>query len=296
MMKLSEKLAEARRQMGDAYADGALVSDGEEQPRCEVCGDLGVVRYDVPVEHPLFGKLVPCPNEHCAVRQETERTQWQKRLAESRLPGQFAGCTFASWQKLPKAAMAAKRLAFEACRAFCANENRMVDLAAMVRERGMEWPESLDWQPKNSLVLYGDYGVGKTGLAAAAFNNLVKKGVPALYIAIGDLFLDVQATFRKDADETTRSALRKYACAPLLFVDDLQVFSESDFRIETVEYIIRKRHGDNLPTLVTTNLNQEAFRAQWRGAAAHRLIQMAHWIHVPPPVLRSLNPGIGGER
>src|SRR5574341_47718 len=292
MISIEEKLAEAWRQLEAAAASGAIELAEPDaaltrgRPRCEVCGDLGLVSYDVPLDHPLFGKLAPCPNEQCAVRRETQATQWQKRLSQSKLPGQFAGCTFASWQKLPKKATAAKRLAFEACRAFCTSENNLVDLSALVRERGMEWPEYLDRRPKRSLVLYGDYGVGKTGLAAAAFNNLVKKGVPALYIATGDLFLDVQATFRQDADETTREALRKYSLAPLLFVDDLQVFSESDFRIETMEYIIRKRHGDNLPTLVTTNLNQEQFRAQWRGAAAHRLIQMAHWIYVPPPVLR----------
>ena len=46
-----------------------LTSSGaEEQPLCalcgreSICGGLGYVRYDLPVDHPQFGQLFRCPN------------------------------------------------------------------------------------------------------------------------------------------------------------------------------------------------------------------------------------------
>lgn len=294
MTDFEKRIQAELARLGALREQGVIADEPEPEIQCAYCGDFGMVRADVPLDHPMFGKMLPCPNPDCVVSKERTKAQWQKRLILSRLPERYERCTFASWKRaLSEEALDAKLLPFEAARAFCSDGSR-VDLYAICTALEIEWDMTLDSRPKNSLVFHGDYGVGKTGLAAAAFNCLMKKGIPGMYIDTGDLFLDVQATFRADADETTKEAMLRYKEAPLLFIDDLQVLNDSDFRIETIEAIIRHRHAKFLPTLITTNLSQNRFRDLWQGPAAHRLAQMAHWVLVPPPVLRVMNPSIGG--
>lgn len=295
MIPLEQKLTEALQALEAARVAGEWEYVPEPEPLCSTCNDLGMIKFDVPIGDPRFGKLFPCPNPDCVVANERRATQTLKRFQQSRLPLEFAGCTFASWESgLDKAARRAKMIAYEAALAFCTGDGCYVDLAEIVDRRTTTgWPDNLDRRPKNWLVLYGEYGVGKTGLAAAIFNCLVEKGMAGVYVHTGDLFVSLQATFKEDADESLKQALQRYKDAPLLFLDDLQVFNPTDFRRETMELIIGYRHANILPTLITTNLNPDEFRNTWEGAAASRVAHRAHWVHVPPPVLRSQNGSIG---
>ena len=44
---------------------------------CEICGGLGWISANVPLGHPLFGKLVPCPHRQTQTNQTTAHKLWQ---------------------------------------------------------------------------------------------------------------------------------------------------------------------------------------------------------------------------
>jgi hypothetical protein len=43
------------------------------QPDCKICHGLGWVRFDLPTEHPKFGKLFPCECCSPAIKAEFKR-------------------------------------------------------------------------------------------------------------------------------------------------------------------------------------------------------------------------------
>lgn len=59
-----------------------------ELPSCPVCGDAGFVRLDLPVDHPGFGKPVPCP-ANCAAVQAQRRDHADRLRRVSRLPEEY---------------------------------------------------------------------------------------------------------------------------------------------------------------------------------------------------------------
>ena len=56
-----------------------------DENRCHICGgeslceNLGVIRYDVPVGDPRFGKLFRCPNN--PIEADTERHERLRRIS-----------------------------------------------------------------------------------------------------------------------------------------------------------------------------------------------------------------------
>src|SRR5512145_1713061 len=73
--------------MGRAMSVGnsANSSNTDDDQTCRLCGKepicegLGVVRYDVPVDDPRFGKLFRCPNN--PVEKDTQRQDRLRRLS-----------------------------------------------------------------------------------------------------------------------------------------------------------------------------------------------------------------------
>ena len=56
-------------------ADVSLLEvDAFSDERCPVCKGMGVIKHDLPLGHPDFGKLVPCP-ANCESRREAKRAR-----------------------------------------------------------------------------------------------------------------------------------------------------------------------------------------------------------------------------
>lgn len=291
-VSLGEKLAAMKARM---QAAGEWIEESEPHVQCEQCGDFGVVRYDVPLEHPDFGKIFKCPNPQCPARLRMEHEVMLKRIKLARLPKLFASCTFESWQSnLTDAEKKGKWPAYLAAVQFVENEGHYVDLGALANDCELTLERDTDLRPKNSLVFYGPPGVGKTGLAAAIVNWLLARGEICLYATALNFIEDYKATYDRDSEYSTLEVLQKYKDAPVLFVDDFNVHAGGDDRLEKVEMVLRHRYYEQKPTILTCNINQEQFRAMWKDRSADAVIAMAHWIPVFGARLRKLNKPIGG--
>ena len=252
---------------------------------CVTCGDLGLIRYDVSTDDSRFGKLFSCPD--CERGQAREMRRYNHLLADAELPETYQQFSFATWEiDIPDSAKIGKNAAYMAAIRFCQNQRHMVDMAEIYHILDMEWERDRVTRMKNSLVFYGDYGTGKTGLGAAILNELLVQGKHVFYIRCRDMIREVQSRYRKEETPSADDILRKFQRAPVLFIDEFNIANLTDDRMEIVEDIMRYRYGNQLPTIMTCNIDQQMFYNQWGGRTGDVVIAMAHWIHVGGDKLR----------
>src|SRR5947209_5515927 len=118
---------------------------GAGDPNCQVCGGVGYVRYDVPEDHPFFGRVFDC---NCrSAQQENTRHEYLRRVGGL---AHLAEKTFESFniEGLNPRDSASLKAAFDAIQQFAAD-------------------------PAGWLIISGGYGCGKTHLAAAVANQQI---------------------------------------------------------------------------------------------------------------------------
>lgn len=282
MADLREKILPFARAAGGGHLarllEQAMQSDTvESEPHydCAACRDLGVVTYNVPVGHEWFGKLYPCTS--CKRGQEALAQQWANRLQSTRMPAQYQECTFETWGAVVSPEQRkGKMLALEACKLFAAHPQQIVSLSTAWQRAGKQLGGEVE---RNSLVLHGPVGVGKTGLMAATINALLEADKLPLWTRAQDLIASVQATYKSDYDGMPAGEIKRlYKTAPILAIDEFQLVQTTADRQEIMEDIIRHRYGEQLPTLITCNFGDEALRQQWGERTIDPLKAMAHWI------------------
>ncbi|MGD1997122.1 MAG: ATP-binding protein [Anaerolineae bacterium] len=199
-------------------------NDGEA---CPHCSGLGYVRADVPVDHPDFGKLLPC------VCRLTERAQ--RRIARLRAVSnmdKLSHMTFETFvpegHGLPRQKRENLRRTFEAAREYARD-------------------------PSGWLILKGGYGCGKTHLAAAIANRRVEQGQPVLFITVPDLLDHLRATFGPESPTGYDERFEEIRTVPLLILDDLGTEAPTSWAQEKLFQIFNHRYNAHLPTVVTTN-------------------------------------------
>lgn len=279
MKKLGENIIPFARTLGGNLARQLEQQDtpAETEPQydCATCHDLGVIAYSVPVGHEWFGKLYPCPS--CVRGREALAQQWQNRLQSTRMPVQYQACTFETWNQLVQGeARRGKLLAYETCRLFASHPRHIISLALAWKRAGKTLNGEVE---RNSLILQGPVGVGKTGLMAAVVNALLESGHLPLWTRAQDLIASVQATYKPDWDGPPMGEIKRlYKTAPVLAIDEFQLVQATADRQEIMEDIIRHRYGEQLPTLITCNYDETDLRRQWGERTIDPLKAMAHWI------------------
>lgn len=102
------------------------------------------------------------------------------------------------------------------------------------------------------LYLHGNFGVGKTYLIAAMFNELAQDGIKSAIVFWPEFLRDLKASFGNDFNEK----FEKVKKAPLLLIDDIgaentTVWARDDILCPLVQY----RMSEGLPTFFTSNLD-----------------------------------------
>lgn len=262
-------------------------------PQCSSCGDLGYVKYDVPTHHSLFGKLHPCPNDECPTAAARRSEAAARRLTRSGIPAKYAAFTFDTFYSQPAELLHGKQIAAAAC--WCMCDGRLFSLegaASLASLKGAYPTEGRGW-----IVLSGPMGLGKTGLAAAVVNERASRGADSVFYRLADLFADIQGRYGRGADggPSADDLLDDVKRSALLVLDECNVPKPSEDKARIVEEIIRHRHGRDLPTLITTNLNPNEFATMWGGRTADVVLENAHWLNMTGPRLRRSASVTAGE-
>lgn len=180
----------------------------------------------MPVEHPDFGKALPC---HC---QERESNLEQRAAALERYSnlGALRQATFANANPDGPAGDAVNR------KAFAGAYQAAIAYAA---------------HPQGWLTFAGPSGCGKTYLAAAIANHRIELVQPALFITAADLLDYLRGGFDDDAEISFIDLFEQVRAAELLVLDDLPARPASPWGQERLFQLLARRHSERMPTVVT---------------------------------------------
>lgn len=130
----------------------------------------------------------------------------------------------------------------------------MGSLLAELRAYAEEFDRSSE-----SLMLFGNAGLGKTHAALAIAGIVLEKDFDVIYVSSPDFFSKLEALhFGADPGGEEETLLQTAAGADLLILDDLGTEFNSGFFLSTLYSLLNNRLGAHLPTIVTTNITDGA--------------------------------------
>ena len=186
---------------------------------------------------------MPCPaclEERSAKRAEEERQADRERFARESLerkigraciPPRFAIKTFDDY----KADTREQQRALRTCKDYADN-------FADYHKAG------------TSILLIGDVGTGKTHLAAATANQIVRDTkFTAVYTTASSIVRHVKSTFDRDSDATESQVYAAYSQMDLLVIDEIGVQNATEFELTVMFEVINSRYEEMLPTMVISN-------------------------------------------
>lgn len=195
---------------------------------CPFCHGQKFVVLDVPVGHPDFGRAVPCRCQQAdlALRRQADLTQVNNL-------SQLRHMTFETF--LPDGVSLNDDQRYNLRRAF--------DKARLYAQHPEGW-----------LVLTGTYGCGKTHLAVAIAQAVLRRGEAALFVVVPDLLDHLRAAFGPSSETSFDERFETVRQSPLLILDDFGAQSATPWAKEKLFQLLNHRYMAHLPTVITTNL------------------------------------------
>lgn len=200
-------------------------------PNCPHCGGLGYLREEVPLGDPNFGKI-----RTCTCRQSQVSQQVHRRLYSLSNLDELHHLTFENFQ--PRGLIGVKEY--------------QADSIELAFNQAQQFAQSLQgW-----LFIEGPYGSGKTHLAAAVANYVVRLGVPTLFLTVPDLLDALRFTY-EDPESSFEQRFEEIRHISLLVLDDFGTQNATPWAQEKLFQIVNYRYINHLPMVVTTNLALE---------------------------------------
>lgn len=229
---------------------GKQAPDPEIELVCPRCKGSGWLRLDLPAGAADFGKIVECK---CGIVAARRANVYQ---AASRIPEEYANLDLSTYPD--------QRIAGDV----------------------------LDWWfelPQPWLILAGDLGVGKTGLAIGIVKRALSDGRSALFRPFVELLSDIKATFRtRDASEPDEAdMLRALKAVEVLALDDIGAERCTGWAQERLFEVLNHRYNERRRTVVTTNLGVRELEEHLGDRIVSRLNGMGHLIAILGPNLRA---------
>ena len=124
----------------------------------------------------------------------------------------------------------------------------------------MKYVQIFERENPRNLLLYGNYGLGKSHLAKSVTDGLIEKGFSAIFISVPKLLRKIKSTYSNDSEVSEDEIINHLEQVDLLVLDDLGAEKQSDWTIERIFDIIDSRQG--MSTIYTTNYTLNDLRAK----------------------------------
>jgi len=115
------------------------------------------------------------------------------------------------------------------------------------------------------LLMFGDYGSGKTSGGVLILKEVIARGGTALMTPSERISSAVIEKTTFDGEETIWERMQD---VDMLLIDDLRREHVKDFGRSVIESLIRRRYDQRLPTLVTTNADMDELVRRYEAAMA----------------------------
>lgn len=223
------------------------------------------------MDHPDFGKSFPCPT---CYQHEHEQKQIEKLIVGSGVTLHHE-LSFDDFFALPEHMQIGKEDAVQAC----------YDLAVY----GIV---SISDVAKNGVLLYGDYGVGKTTIGTSGLVECARRGKAIMRIKSYDYIDKVQKGYKpKDGEPNSDEIMEVAKKAANLLLDDLGTpkpgFVETNDKVRILQTTLEYRLEYNLPTTITSNLmSHKEIEDQFGKRLAERVRELCHRVLVSGEGLR----------
>ncbi len=128
-----------------------------------------------------------------------------------------------------------------------------------------DYENSIKIGPKNWLLLYGEYGLGKTHLVVAAVRKLALGNEWTARVAVWpELCQLTKESWSSSYGPTEAQLWSRVRSARLLLIDDLDKTSTSEWAMGMLYSLINTRLTKGLPTIITSNHSITELQAIWR--------------------------------
>lgn len=129
-----------------------------------------------------------------------------------------------------------------------------------------------NWDDGRSMMLLGDVGTGKTHLACAIAQRVIREfRAAARYAMAIEIIRDIKMTFDKKSEQTERDVYAGLLAPDLLVIDEVGVQHGSDFERQVLFEVIDLRYRNLMPTIVISNLGLVGLRKCLGDRAVDRL-------------------------
>ncbi len=137
-------------------------------------------------------------------------------------------------------------------------------------------------KPRGWLMLMGQYGTGKTHLAAAIGNYRNSEGDTPMFVVVPDLLDHLRATFSPSSSVSYDNLFDQVRMVPLLILDDLGTQSATPWAREKLYQIFNYRYNAELPTVITTSGTLEETDPRIRSRMLDKRLCDIYVIDAPP--------------
>ena len=165
--------------------------------------------------------------------------------------GIYARYKDSTFEKIAETMPATQKEAFERCKEYAEN-------FAGYKKRGV------------GVILKGSVGTGKTSLAVAILQEVIRKYGRGYFIPMATLFDRLLSMSKGEREEFERFENR-VRTTPLLVLDDLGAEYENNWVRNKVDSIITERTNRLLPTIITTNLKANELMTGYQERTYDRL-------------------------
>jgi len=135
--------------------------------------------------------------------------------------------------------------------------------------------------PDGWLILQGEYGCGKTHLAASIANYRLQNGHPVCFVIVPDFLDHLRSTFAPDSKVTYDELFERVKNTPLLILDDYGEHSTTPWAQEKLYQLINHRYNARLPMVVTMSCSLDEIETRVGSRLADPRISLVYLIMAP---------------
>lgn len=213
----------------------------KERRVCETHGPYASVFAE---KVPAGSKCPACALEEQAEKDRIERDEQAKVFAAQRLERKLGG------------AMIPPRFKGKTFESFAADGDKQKKVLSVCQSYAINFHKH--HADGRSLLLLGNVGTGKTHLAAAIADYVIRSyGFTALYRTVYGILQHVKGSFDKEAEYNESEAFQAFIDPELLIIDEVGATKTTEFEQQTLFNIINGRYEQQIPTIVISNLMPE---------------------------------------